>query len=228
MYLSKSSLKLYENCPLAWKMRYVDRLKPPSTAKYRHGLELHDILNKFFDCYTIRRDVPVPLFSVRQHYAEEFRFFVKNEQERYKRLLRAGKPHYFMPVAREIKCRNSRLKLFGIIDRIDRNTDNGYTLVEYKTSSRLDDELLNNFIDDMAFYTVLLEGSQFNINKWHIIVTGAKKAVDLNVNNSLCFAMRERIEKVFNGIKNRFFEPAEDINACTYCDYVVYCRRWTE
>ncbi len=145
--LSYSSINTYEQCPLQYRYRYVDRLEWEPKPALSFGNSLHEALEWFYSVKTPHPPDLAELLSrlssvwVKEGYAdeaEEGRYF-EHAQEVLTTFYRANVGRFRMPVAVEqrFQLELEGFVLTGKIDRMDRHDDGSYEILDYKTNRKL-------------------------------------------------------------------------------------------
>ncbi len=147
MRLSYSALSSYENCPLSYRFQYVDGLEVEPTPYLSFGRSLHAALEWLYG-----RSTPEPpslegLLSYLDSCwssegfsgADEESSYLKHGREVLTRFYYSNIGDFRLPVAVEERFELDRggFVLSGVIDRVDRNPDGSYEIIDYKTSRRL-------------------------------------------------------------------------------------------
>src|SRR4030067_869334 len=86
--LSYSSISLYQQCPLLYKLRYVDGLKPKPRAPLSFGDSLHKALEFMYD---IKVPPPPPLKKILAYYRQNWVREGYDSEEEEKRYFDYGK-----------------------------------------------------------------------------------------------------------------------------------------
>lgn len=137
MRLSKSTILMYLNCPLQYKLVRINNVPFTSLAMER-GSYFHDIAAKFFDVMeydnmnpkNFEKILRYLLSSKWEEYEAMAYKFMEVEIERFNQQPR----NHYRPKMKEIKLRDEELGLSGVIDRVDYEPKIGkYTIYDYKT-----------------------------------------------------------------------------------------------
>lgn len=185
---SKSRLLGCEFCPFQFKCNYLLKIRFPMPEIARVGSNLHLIDEKLWtnpdfiqELRSTRTKIQV-MKTIRKHYyrliprSEVNAFihqlasaFIQFETNRITGIFDAlGNSssvieRYVQPVSCEIAIENYSNNTMGIIDRIDRTTNDTYVVVEYKygkpkyVENRWDKRNINT---ELCFYFLLLEGEE--------------------------------------------------------------------
>lgn len=145
--LSYTSFCTYQQCPLQYRFRYVDRLDWKPRPAISFGESLHAALEWFYS-----RQTPHPpnLSSLLQHLgkvwvsegyadAEEEERYREHAQEVLTVFHRANAPCFRLPasVEQSFQLDMGDFLLTGRIDRLDRHPDGTYEIIDYKTNRKL-------------------------------------------------------------------------------------------
>ena len=147
MRLSYSALSSYENCPLSYRFQYVDGLEVEPTPFLSFGKSIHAALEWMYGRSTPEPPTLEGLLSyldecwLAEGYAtpEEERAFLDNGRELLAGFYYKNVESFRLPVAVEERFELDKggFVLSGVIDRVDRNPDGTYEIIDYKTSRRL-------------------------------------------------------------------------------------------
>lgn len=142
--LSYSSISLYQQCPLLYKLRYVDSLKPKPRAPLSFGNSLHKALEFMYD---IKVPPPPSLEKILTYYEQNWVKEGYESEEEEKGYLDYGKEiltefynknikDFKLPMAVEgdYIIDIGTIKLRAKIDRIDRLKD-GVEIIDYKSNA---------------------------------------------------------------------------------------------
>jgi hypothetical protein len=189
--LSKSRFMKFEWCPFQFKCGYIMKIKDITERRIMiDGKNLHLVNQQFWekgitlqDLLEVKiNDLPKLIYTkYRKLIPEEnistfltqmisnFVWFetnrineIFNEKEQTKETIE----RYVFPVANELAIENSSNNLMGIIDRIDRTTNECYAVIEYKYGKPKSMEKQwqkTKVMDELAFYSLLMQGDQVDV-----------------------------------------------------------------
>ncbi len=190
--LSKSRFMKYEWCPFQFKCGYIMKIKDITERRIMiDGKNMHLInqlfwekgitTQEFLDTKTDRDLMKLIYCNYRKLIPEEnlsnfltqmITNFVWFETNRIKAIVEEKEKtketieRYVFPVANEIMIENWDNNLMGIIDRIDRTTNDCYAIIEYKygkPKSMQKKWQKTKVMDELAFYSLLMQGDQVNV-----------------------------------------------------------------
>jgi putative RecB family exonuclease len=150
--LSPSSCSAFKDCPLAFKFSYLDRLPEPPAPWTSKGTLVHHALELLLDRPPDERTVdaalddlararvelaPHPDFADLELTEEEWARFDADAQELVRRYFLLEDPTTVHPIGLELKLEADlgRVRLRGIIDRLDLDEDGEFVVTDYKTGS---------------------------------------------------------------------------------------------
>jgi len=171
IYIRKSMIETYKWCPYQYYLTYIDKIPIPVTYAMVLGTRFHDFAEQFFD---ISEPSTISLEGYTEHEKPLYEWFVAYEQ------IRKNKVKNYLPYALEIKLQSERLLLSGTIDRIDIEDDSTYTVVEYKTGKKIDD---NSIVRQCSLYKLLIEDTlPIHISKYRAINPRIKEVREYEIN----------------------------------------------
>jgi RecB family exonuclease len=230
--LSYSSISLYQQCPLLYKLRYVDNLKPKPRAPLSFGNSLHKALEFMYD---IKAPPPLPLEKILTYYEQNRVKEGYESEEEEKGYLDYGKEiltefynknikDFKLPMAIEgdYIIDIGAIKLRAKIDRIDRLKD-GVEIIDYKSNANpiTIDKLIGS--QQLAIYQMVIE-LKLGVRVERLTYYQLRTQLPISTERYL----DERIEEVKNEIlivadKIRKEEFAARLNDYCPCDFPHLC-----
>ncbi|RLC63861.1 MAG: PD-(D/E)XK nuclease family protein [Chloroflexi bacterium] len=145
--LSYTQIALYQSCPLCYKLRYIDGLKPKDKWYFSFGKTMHMCAEYFFK---IRVPPPPSLEELLHFYEQNWLaegYESIEEEARYRsygreiltKFWEIHQADFKMPVAVErlFYIDIEGVKLTGYIDRVDKLDSGGLSIIDYKTDKEL-------------------------------------------------------------------------------------------
>ena len=231
--LSFTQISLYQTCPLSYKLRYIDKLRPKVKWYFSFGNTLHSCVEYFF-----KIDTPPPpsLDDLLAYYSKTWLpqgYESAEEEQRYRAygeeiLTRFWEIHsadFQMPIALEksFTVDVEGIKLRGYIDRVDKLDSGSLSIIDYKSNKDLftTDYLKNDL--QLTFYQLAAEETwQLPVEKltlYHLrsntpCTCPPREPSRLNEARRLILDVAENIaQENFPATENRF---------CP-CDFPEYC-----
>ena len=239
MKTSYSALETYKNCPLKYKYQYVERLKRPKGEAAVFGSLVHAVLQYMYKGGAVppTKEEMVDFYSrswKSEHYEDE-----KYEQLRFQEGLKMLTDFYEKHPPGEakvvdlesrfmvkIKDKDETHILSGIVDRIDKNEDGSFEVVDYKTGKRLPSQEMVDDNMQLSIYWMALKERWPKKDPKDIKVSlyflkhGEK--ISSERTEEQIVKMREEILKTIAEIEKGDFEPIPSA-LCDYCEYRDMC-----
>ena len=173
VFLSKSSLSCFLQCPQKYKLLYVDNLQDviPRSPQAQRGLNVHEFCFQSYDHLKIVSGslvydvdwVDEKLSLANGEESHFLRNFLQMEEERWeicKEMAPKNPEEYFIPFMREKRLENKGLEIVGIVDRVDKKFNGNFCVVDIKTEKPdYRPWRLTELRREMAFYKILVECS---------------------------------------------------------------------
>jgi DNA helicase-2/ATP-dependent DNA helicase PcrA len=232
--LSYTSIHTYEQCPLQYKYRYLDRLEWEAKPALSFGESLHEALEWFYSAKTPHPpELPSLLAKLAEVWVgdgyegeEEEQRYLEHAREVLTTFYHANAAKFRMPVAVEqrFELDLEDFVLTGKIDRMDRHADGTYEILDYKTNRKLPPR--NRLASDLQLpiyqYAAssiwgvtpgkltlyyLLPNQRFSTRPW-----GDERLA----------GMLERLRGVARSIRTGAFDPIPNV-LCPWCDFKNLC-----
>jgi len=178
MRLSYSALEAYQTCPLKFKFREIDRIRTPQTKEAFFGSLIHEILKILHEPSQLAIPTEEEILKI---FSEKWDpSFYEDPQEEtiafaqgvkmLKNYYAGNYPARFNIVSLETRFEASVLDkgeahiITGIIDRIDKNENGIFEVIDYKTSKKMPAQ---KFVDNNLQLSVYHLGVA---NRWPSLV----------------------------------------------------------
>ena len=242
MYISKSSLGAFLQCPRRFQYNYIDKIKSPSSPQAERGIAVHEFCNRFYDNIKFRNG----RFIVDEGFLSDtlntatpdaklcMENFIEFEFKRWdacKVLNPLNPKKLFMPLLRESKFFSDKLEQVTIVDRLDQRLDGNYTLVEYK-SERFQPKgwKLTELRRELCFEKTTCETSpEFmnlypnNILDFVVYFPRSNDIIMEGFNWRSMKALQNAIEKMRLAVELKDY-PCNVNYHCRYCSYNLSCN----
>ena len=133
--ISKSRINLYESCPHAFKLSYIDKVAGKKTYHLSRGSDLHELLD---DYYSMKWE-DFFCHYLFDRYEPQIRLFLKSE------LSKTVPAHHELPLIH----RDAGLR--GVVDRVD-ISGGEVVITDYKSGKMKD---LSSFRFELSLYAIL-------------------------------------------------------------------------
>ncbi len=243
--LSASDIDLYRICPLKYKFARVFAIPEEPTINQRFGILIHQVLERFH-ADELRQEQPVEGGSEHERregldrllwlFEAGWRragFGASDDELQYRDRAVAALARYWerhvrseaMPIwlERAFAFEIGPHQLRGRIDRVDRHSEGGYELIDYKTGEpKTAGELARDL--QLALYRVGAREAwnvEAEAGSYWYVLEDEKVPVPSAPDD------RERVERtvidVAQGIQAQDFEPRPSYEICSWCDYRLIC-----
>lgn len=233
MRLSYSSVSTYQNCPLSYKLRYVDRLPTKKTPQLSYGSSLHSILAYFYD--TLHKK-PLALDKLIEHFpgfwesegyqdpSEEKTYF-EHAIEVLTQFYHTNIDKFQPPVALEHKfgIELDYCTLTGIIDRVDRLPSGSFEVIDYKTNRKLPPKSKIHSDLQLSIYHLACQevwGIEPEKLTLYFLIPNTK--ISTNRTDEEIKRTKSLIARTCDDIQTGKFQPRQN-PLCPWCDFQPYC-----
>ncbi|MBU4273876.1 MAG: PD-(D/E)XK nuclease family protein [Planctomycetes bacterium] len=236
MRASYSAISTYQNCPLQYKYQYVDKIRVGPKAVFSFGNSVHEALRWFYDIPTAD---PRPLDDLLEYLETCWigdGYTSKGEETMYfyqaQGILRCFHKHnvgeFRVPVALERKFLIDLgvCKMSGRIDRLDKDPDGGFEIIDYKTSRRLPPaKILKTDLQLPIYHMAVSEvwGVEPETASFYYVLPNHKHSV--TISKERIAEAKEEIARVVTAIEDKEFQPSKG-PLCPWCDYIERCPLW--
>jgi len=248
---SHSRLSTFEQCPLKFKYRYLDKIVPEmeTTVEAHLGSAVHDVLEwvyntvlsgklpsiddtigKYTECWEKEWKEEIKIVKKNMTAADYFNKGVKFLIDYY------IKHQPFIDGTIELEKRliinldsESRYKMQGFVDRLVYNKETGeYEIHDYKTANMLPKREKIETDRQLALYSIGIK-SHFNTNAnvtlvWHYLAHNLK-IVSKRTNEQLEELKQKTIELI-KVIETAIDFPPCKSTLCGWCEYKSMCPVW--
>lgn len=231
--LSYSSISTYEQCPLLYKLKYIEGRREEKKFYLSWGKSLHDALEFL---YGVKVPPAPSMDDVLACYREKWRdggYETAEQEKNYfaegERILTdyylANIENWRLPAAveRQFNLEIDGVKLTGFFDRVDKLDNGTLAIVDYKSSQRLFDKdylagdlqlTLYQLAAEMLWDLPVSKLSLYHLRSNTACCTGPRSADQLD-------EARNLIARVAAKIERGCFEPVE--NHYCPCDFPERC-----
>jgi len=251
-FYSHSKLSTFEQCPLKYKLRYIDKIKPliEKTIEAHLGKCVHDTFEWLYNTIKENKKIPtidevITFYSVRwqDEFSEETLIVKKEMTEKDYFNMGVGfltnyfQRHYpFRDNTIECEKRivielDENTKIQGFIDRLVHNIETGeYEIHDYKTANHLPTQETIDNDRQLALYSIAIK-EIFGKDKevcliWHYLAHD-KKICSKRTNEQLQQLKKETIELIKKIESAETFFHNKSI-LCNWCEYKPTCPAWNE
>ncbi|MEK9151081.1 MAG: PD-(D/E)XK nuclease family protein [Patescibacteria group bacterium] len=244
MRISYSTLDTYQNCPLKYKFREIDRIKEPKSKEAVFGTLIHSVMKYIHTPALLAPSLEQALDYFSKGWNSEV--YEKNEMEERAAFTQGvtilqnyyahNKPADFTIIdlesrfAIEIGSEDNRHIVSGIIDRIDKTPD-GYEIIDYKTARKMpSQDKVDNDIQLSIYLKAFLDRYPKEIDRLDKITVSLyylKHGVKLSSTRTKeqLVTLEKTFLDVIRSIEEEKFDPILS-PLCDWCGYQNICPLW--
>lgn len=245
---SHSKLSAFEQCPLKFKYKYIDKIIPEleQTIESHLGKAVHSTLEWLYS--KVKENIIPTLDDTLISYSDEWQkdfsegIQIFNKELTHKDYFNKGiqflieyytKHHPFQDGTIEIEKKISlnlddegNYKIIGFIDRLARNLQTGeYEIHDYKTANTLPNQEEVDNDRQLSLYAIAIKET-FGKNEevrliWHYLAHNKRIAIK-KTNEQLEVLKKETIELIKKIESSNYF-PANLGKLCNWCEYKDTC-----
>ncbi|MFN8163747.1 MAG: PD-(D/E)XK nuclease family protein [Solirubrobacterales bacterium] len=232
--LSASDLSLYLTCPLKYKFARVFGIPQEPTINQRFGILIHNVLERFHkEPPSDAEDGLHQLTSLFETGWRRTGFGSSDDELQFRDRAREALRLYWErervaegePVwlERKFDFKVGEHHVRGRVDRVDRQLDGDYELIDYKTGERKSEADLESDLQ-LALYRLAAREAweiEASAGSYYYVLDADKVAAPTKPDDA------ERVERtvlqVGEGILSQDFEPRPSPTVCGWCDYRLIC-----
>jgi RecB family exonuclease len=232
--LSHSSISLYGECPLKYKLKYVDKIPEKPKHFFSFGQSVHMALEFFYGV----KALPAPsleelLQSLKDNWvstgyrdgAQEAEYFLQGK-DILTRYYKKNVKGFSLPlhVEYDFQLVVDGVPVTGKVDRIDRLPDGKLSIVDYKTGKALAVDRIETDAQ-LTMYQLACEsglGAEVGQLTFYHLPLLKPHSVGRRP-EALVSGLRRKIADTAAAIVAERFDPKPSENACRWCDYKAYC-----
>ncbi len=248
---SHSRISTFEQCPLKFKFRYIDKIIPEieKTIETHLGSAVHETLEWIYN-QKQKGETPT-LDDAIMHYTKTWRkdfseeiVIVKdhlNKKDYYNKGVEFIANYYktnhpFEDGTEEIEKKifleldkDGKYKIIGFIDRLAKNPETGHIEIhDYKTANTLPSKEKINNDRQLALYAMAIKEKRGYDKKvtlnWHYLAHN-KKITIKKTNEELKQLKNQTLDKIKKIESTKKFPPKKSI-LCKWCSYQKECKKY--
>jgi len=249
MQISYSSIELYLNCPKKYYFSEVEKIKAKKSKEQIFGTLIHSalkflhqptpfppnltqLLDYFKELWENAKDIDWQSEEEKNAYFEEG---IRILKEYYKRnnpknfLIVDLEKKFFAKIKESSHPEAKEHTLIGIIDRIDKISDNYFEIIDYKTSRKMPSQ---NMVDNNLQLGIYALGFEQNWPKFKesplklsLYFLKHSEKISTQKNQELIEKAKQKALKVISLIEQKKFPPFVS-SLCDFCVYKKICPMW--
>lgn len=247
---SHSRIGTFENCPLQYKFRYIDKAPSdvPNTIEAFMGSRVHETLEKLYKDLKYKKLNSIEelleyfntlwqenwddgiVVNKKEYTAENYRLIGEDAIRKYYARFEPFETRNIGLEMNLILTLDDGHKIRGVIDRLDQNEDGIYEIHDYKTSGHLPTQEQIDRDRQLALYSIMVRNDYPDCRDvrliWHYL------AFDKNLETrkteeeleELKMSVQEKIEKIESATEY----PPHRSNLCGWCGFKRICPEWKD
>lgn len=243
---SPSSINTYLACPRQYLYNFILDLKTRSTGQdaAQFGTAVHSALRYMVD-YALKNAKYPKKEEFLEKFEQALNSLALSDYETRENLLKRGQDALEIYYNQLIICPIEYLyqtemlvvselcgyKFKGYIDRVDKNKDGTFTIIDYKTgSAKTQKEICpegkyENYYNQIGLYKYYFEKTQNAKVKevQFVFPEDCQKNLTLTLDDEDCKKIEEKFKNTIDEIQSCNFEPKYDKEVCKYCPYKDFC-----
>jgi len=239
-YLSYSQLETFNNCPLQYRYRYLQRIPVPASAPQSLGNSIHITLKDFLQGIKNKNKLKEKdLLSLLDRNWVSLGYADKAHEKASKKSAQRMMINFYKDLDKKINVQfleqpfiikvSPSLRVGGKIDRVDKVGKNKIEIIDYKTGRMQDQKEIDKSLQMTVYALAAQDKGIHNKNPKNVILTfyfldSGKKMSTKRTSKQLKEA-REEIIKKSREISESDFE-AKPSRLCDFCDYKLICEAW--
>lgn len=244
--LSPSRAKDFQQCPLLFRYRTVDRLPEPASAAATKGTLVHSVLERLYDAPPAERTADYAVGLLPQAWEDlrqrdkrveqlfdnpsELSQWLAEARSLIERYFLMERPTHLAPAGRErfieVEVADGLL-LRGIIDRVDMSTSGAMRIVDYKTGKSPRPQYTEDALFQMRFYALMVWRLTGTIPaRLQLLYLADGNRLTLDPQESELVELEQRLrhlwEQIEHAARERYFPPRRTA-LCGWCSFQNFC-----
>lgn len=238
--LSHTKIQLHEFCEWAYKLRYVDRVRPIFRPRLLYGANVHGVISKFLA--RVKDGLDVEWRHMRDIFDRRWRDAPVSEPENERlrqealRLVRGfwetcgpdfGKPLF---LEKRFAIDMGGVRLEGVVDRVEDRSPGGVEVIDYKSGSAPDRNTAERNLQLLIYALACREAWSLRPERVSLHYLATNSVHWWAVTEPDIDETRQRVAETAQQIRGEAFNPRTGPH-CRHCDYLRSCnygQAWIE
>ncbi len=239
-YLSYSQLDTFNNCPLQYRYRYLQRIPVAPSAPQSLGNTIHRTLRDFLQGIKGKQKLKEKdLLSLLDRNWSSLGYTDKAHEKEGKRAAQRMLANFYKNLDKKVVIESLEqsfiikaspdLKVGGKIDRVDKIGKDKIEIIDYKTGRSLEQKEVDKSLQMTVYALAAQDKGIYNKNPREVTLTfyflDSGKKISTKRTSKQLQEVRKEIIKKAQEIAKSDFEPKPS-PLCDFCDYKLICEAW--
>jgi DNA helicase-2/ATP-dependent DNA helicase PcrA len=240
-YLSFSQIEAFNNCPLQYRYRFLQKIPTSPSGALSFGDSIHKTLKEFGQGIKDRKKLTQKdLLRILANNWSSIGYASKAHEQKMKQQAEKILVNFYKDFNPKVKIMAleqpftlkiaPNLKIAGKIDRIDEKKDGTLEIIDYKTGKTMEQKEADKSLQMTVYALAAADKGIFNRKPEDLILTfyfldSGKKISTHRTVEQLTQAKKDILEKA-KEIMASSFEPKPG-NLCDFCEYRLLCEAWS-
>jgi len=246
-YLSFSQIEAFNNCPLQYRYRFLQKIPTPPSGALSFGDSIHKTLKEFGEGINLpagrqetgQKLTQKDLLKILENNWSSLGYASKTHEEKARKQAEKILVNFYKDFDFKTKIMaleqpftlkiGSNLKVVGKIDRINEKKDGTLEIIDYKTGKTMEQKEADKSLQMTVYALAAADKGIFGKKPEDLILTfyfldSGKKISTHRTAEQLAQAKKDILGKA-KEIMTSSFEPKPG-NLCDFCEYKLICDAW--
>jgi len=240
-YLSFSQIEAFNNCPLQYRYRFLQKIPTPPSGPLTFGDSIHKTLKEFGEGIKNKQKLSQKdLLKILENNWSSLGYASKSHEEKAKKQAEKILANFYKDFNPKVKIIaleqpftlkiSSNLKIVGKIDRIDEKKEGVWEIIDYKTGKTMEQKGVDKSLQMTIYALAVSDKDIYNKKPEDLILTfyfldPGQKISTHRTAEQLVQVKKDILEKA-KEIMVSSFEPKPG-NLCDFCEYKLICDAWS-
>ena len=240
-YLSFSQIEAFNNCPLQYRYRFLQKIPVLPSGAQSFGGSIHKTLKEFGESIKDRKKLTQKdLLAILETNWSSIGYASKAHEQKMKQQAEKMLVNFYKDFNPKVKIMAleqpftlkiaPNLKIAGKIDRIDEKKDGTLEIIDYKTGKVMEQKEVDKSLQMTVYALAATDKGIYGKKPEKVVLTfyfldaGEKKSTK-RTTEQLAQAKKEILNKA-QEVAASSFEPTPS-KLCDFCEYKLICEAWS-